>query len=471
MSIPEYPFFVGNKREITSEKLEVINPYDKNAIGYVYLASLNHIKSALETALLVQPVISRIKFPKRAIILEKIHNTILEKSREFEELIVKESGKSIASAKSEVQNSLIFIRRSINYYSEQEKRALLSSGARGIDYFTISKREGMGVIFATNSYRYPLFSIVKKITLAILSSSPIIIFPSLETPLVSLQIGLALETFDLPNGWVSILCIPRSLFKEAISDFLYSSLWIEDEEISDLRREITIDRNIILEQSENSCTIIENADNVDELTSESIQSSFSFAGQAKNSIKYIYVNENIYHSVATSLVKISGKLKSGDPASAKSDIGPVINARSVESFNAFLAWAKKSNLRIIHGGGVDENMIEPTIVTNPQETFPSHGEIGNFPVLMIGSYNNFESTLSKILRQKNWPLLSIFSVDLNNSFLLSRFGFQNEIFINKIPDEFSENNSNFYIEDKLFEITRRRTITVYSREGMDSKNA
>jgi len=108
------PIIAG--KEQSGEEVPSVNPADTaDVVGTCMLASEEHVDAALDSAVVGQVAWDRVGAPARAAILNKVADLMEANSAELLELCVREAGKTIPDAISELREAVDFIR----YYAAQ----------------------------------------------------------------------------------------------------------------------------------------------------------------------------------------------------------------------------------------------------------------------------------------------------------------------------------------------------------------
>jgi acyl-CoA reductase-like NAD-dependent aldehyde dehydrogenase len=92
---------------------------------------------------------------------------------------------------------------------------------------------------------------------------------------------------------------------------------------------------------------------------------FSFAGQSCISVQRVYVEADAYDGLLERfLPKVDG-LRVGDPGDEETDVGPVIDEGARDRILDWIEEAREAGADILTGGGLDGELIQPTVIANP----------------------------------------------------------------------------------------------------------
>ncbi|MCP4999511.1 MAG: aldehyde dehydrogenase family protein, partial [Hyphomicrobiales bacterium] len=185
------PIVSGEKQ--SGEELPSLNPADTaDVVGTCMLASEEHVDAALGAAVKGQLAWDRVPADDRAIILNKVADLFEENSTELLELCVREAGKIIPDALSELREAVDFLR----YYAAQSQRCFGAPeempGPTG-ERNTYGMR-GRGVFVCISPWNFPLAIFTGQIAAALAAGNAVLAKPAEQTPLVAYRaVQLMLE--------------------------------------------------------------------------------------------------------------------------------------------------------------------------------------------------------------------------------------------------------------------------------------
>jgi acyl-CoA reductase-like NAD-dependent aldehyde dehydrogenase len=188
--------------------------------------------------------------------------------------------------------------------------------------------------------------------------------PASQTPLSALLLAELEEEAGLPPGWLNVLVGPAS----EIGDVLVTDERVKlitftgSSEVGWKLKERAPRKRVNLELG-NATPLIVTADaDLDAAATKVSQNAFSFAGQSCISIQRVYVERDAYEPFVDRLVPLVEALKVGDPAEEDTDVGPVIDEGARERI---LDWINATSGQVLTGGGLDGELIRPTVIANP----------------------------------------------------------------------------------------------------------
>lgn len=150
----------------------------------------------------------------RAQILYYIAENLSEREDEFARCIVQQTGRSYASAISEVEAA---ISRLFSYaaWTDKFEGAVHRPPLRGA---VLAMPEAIGVIGLACPDEYPLLGFISLIAPTIAMGNTVVVVPSQSSPLSATDCYQVLETSDLPSGVVNIVTGDRDMLSQVLAD-------------------------------------------------------------------------------------------------------------------------------------------------------------------------------------------------------------------------------------------------------------
>ena len=165
--------------------VDLNSPWDLKIVGHIECIEKKHVDEILNIASKAfhnkaKPLnkIERIK------ILKKCKSKLEKNSQKFSKIIALEGGKPLKDAKIEVEraiNGVDLCVEALNKCSGSEIPMNISNSS--LNKIAFTKKFPIGPVFAVSAFNHPLNLIVHQVGPAIAAGCPVIIKPSLDTPL------------------------------------------------------------------------------------------------------------------------------------------------------------------------------------------------------------------------------------------------------------------------------------------------
>ena len=186
----------------TEQVLEVKNPANGLVVDKVFLVGKEETKQAIEAAKNAFPLWSGLTGEQRGAYLHKVVELLEEKKEHFAQTITKEMGKSIHNARYEVGNTIAFFK----WYAEEARRVygdIVPASAPNKRISVI--KQPIGVVGAITPWNFPLSMAARKLGPALAVGCTVILRPSREAPLSSLELFKVFDEAGLPEGVVNLV--------------------------------------------------------------------------------------------------------------------------------------------------------------------------------------------------------------------------------------------------------------------------
>jgi acyl-CoA reductase-like NAD-dependent aldehyde dehydrogenase len=359
----ERPLFVGGEWIETGDWQDVRSPYSGEVVGRVAKAGAAETRRAIDAA--EQAMREPLPAHKRAEILVRVAGALGRRHEEAARLISEEAGKPMKAARVEASRAM-----STYTFAAVEARKLtgelvpMDAAQAGEGKLAFTLRRPIGIVGAISPFNFPLNLVAHKLAPALAAGCAVVLKPAGQTPLSALFLAELEEEAGLPPGWLNVLVGRAS----EIGDVL-----VEDERVKLITftgsgpvgwqlKERAPKKRVNLELGNATPVIVASDADVPATAAKLAANAFAFAGQSCISVQRIYVDRSNYDAFVKEFVPLVEALKVGDPGEDDTDVGPVIDEDARERI---LDWIKESHGEVLTGGGLDGDLIRPTVIANP----------------------------------------------------------------------------------------------------------
>lgn len=390
-----YHIFSAGEFVSSNQKLDVINPYDKKPVATTYLADGAILEKSIQKALAVKPELVQLSSLKKFEILTQISDGLKQKRQLLAEILSLESGKPLKYALAEIDRSI----QTFLIAAEESKRIpkeYLSldwtpngEGKKGIvHYFPI------GLVAGIAPFNFPMNLAVHKIAPAIACGCPIILKPASSTPLSCLELAKIIAQTSLPKGAVSILPMNRQTGNLLVTDERFKLLsFTGSPAVGWQMKEQSGKKKVVLELGGNAGTILTATTNLTDALPKCIMGAFSYSGQICIHAQRFIVHRSLYETFIEKLKEATQTLKYGNPVNMETDISDMIDEENAIRVEAWIQEALKQGAQLICGGKRKGTYVEPTILTNCNNTMKVYSEEVFGPVVCINFYDTIEEAI------------------------------------------------------------------------------
>lgn len=429
------PAIIGSKRYATDHYKEIKNLYSGEVIARVSEVSKELFERAVEEASSSERLMAGLPSYRKAEILQKVSEMLLQRKDEFAKTITLENGKPIVESRTEVERAVLtfriaseeaaringeFIRLDRNQFSEKR--------------WGIVNRFPIGTVLGITPFNFPLNLVAHKIAPAIATGNPVIIKPSSKTPLTAIRLGELLIEAGIPEGCLSILPCPSKIVEEFITDRRIKVLSFTGSASVGWRlKKLAFNKKVLLELGGNAGVLIDRDCKLEYAIKRTITGAFSYAGQICISVQRIYVHRYVYDRFIEGFLKGVASLKMGDPLDESVQIGPMIDVENAMRIEEWVSEALKNGASLLLGGRRKGNFYEPSVLTNVRPDMRISCEEAFGPVVIITEVKTFEEGI-KVINDSIYGLQAgVFTDNIQKAF----YAFENlevgGVIINDIP--------------------------------------
>ena len=410
--------FINNEfiESKSTDTADVINPATEEIIDTISFATESEVNDAVEKSKHAQLEWEKVPEPTRADHV-KLLIPLLEQNKDtLAELYVKEQGKTLASAKGEIDKAIQFIDYMTSLSMSNKGEVIQNS--RENETILLTKKP-VGVTAGIVPWNAPIMVLMRKVIPAIVTGCSVVIKPSEATSLITLKLAELIRESTIPAGLVQILpgkgdTVGTQLAQHpdiqliSLTGSMRAGKSVYAESASTVKK-------VNLELGGNAPALVTSNANLDKAVDYIVTARVNNAGQVCTCPERIFVHEAIHDTFINKLKGKMEQLKVGDPFNKDTDYGAIINQQQLDSIDDKVQDAVKNGADLITGGHKVDGagyFYEPTILDkiNPQDSAFKEEIFG--PVIPIVTYNEFEDAIEQA-NDTNAGLSSfIFSEDL-----------------------------------------------------------
>ena len=359
----------GDRTKAASgQTYEVRNPATGDVVDEVPAGGAEDVERAAQAAAKAFTTWSRLPANKRADILHKAAQHMLQKVEQIAPILTKEQGKTLLESRIEAQrfgeNIAWFADLADKIHGEQVRLPDLTT-------YGLVVRKPIGVCGAIVPWNFPLTLAANKVAPAIAAGNTVVLKPASTTPLATLACVEALIEGGLPEGVVNVV------LGQATGDAIVAHPLIRKIALTGstptgrkvMARAAEQLKKVTLELGgSDPCIVLDDADIEGAARAISVGRFFN-CGQACLAVKRLYVQEGVYVALLERLVARASKLKPGNGLDKDSRMGPMHTESQRAEVEAQVKDAVDRGAKVAYGGGRPKGsdyekgwFIEPTIL-------------------------------------------------------------------------------------------------------------
>ncbi len=381
--------------------LEVRAPYDNSLIATADTADSAGVEKALVTAhALFRDRTAWLPAARRIEILLNTAQLMNEQKEELALEAAREGGKPLPDSRVEIERAIDGVNNCIECIRTDAGRKIpMGINAASAQRLAMTHNEPIGVVVAISAFNHPLNLIVHQVGPAVASGCPVIIKPAEDTPLSCFRFVEILRQAGLPDEWCQALVVDElDVATRLVTDprvgffsFIGSAAvgWM-------LRSKLAPGTRCALEHGGAAPVIVSADADLDAALPLLAKGGFYHAGQVCVSVQRIYCHTSIARELADKLAGLAKALKTGDPLSAETEVGPLIRPREVTRVHEWVCEALAAGAEKLCGGEVlSESCYAPTVLFDPPEDARvSRQEIFG-PVVCVYSYDDVSEAIER----------------------------------------------------------------------------
>ncbi len=316
---------------------DVTNPADRRVkIGTKQQADQATIERALANATAAQPAWDALPAASRANILEHAADLLEQRRAQFVALCVREAGKTLAAAVSEVREAADMCR----YYAGVARKLMgkpdaLTGPTGESNQLSL---HGRGVFVCISPWNFPLAIFTGQVAAALAAGNAVIAKPADQTVLIGHAAVKLLHEAGVPEAVLQFLPGKGSMIgnmlltKPEVAGVCMTgsteTAWTINRTLAARNAQIAA---LIAETGGQNALIADSSALPEQLVKDAIASAFDSAGQRCSAARVLFVQDDIADKVIAMLAGAMDELKVGDPALLSTDVGPVIDEPSRKS--------------------------------------------------------------------------------------------------------------------------------------------
>ncbi len=379
---------------------DVINPATEKPLARLPHASTGDLDHALEAATKGFAIWRATSAYDRAKIMRKAADLMRERNDAIAKILVLEQGKVFPEARMEVMTSADII----DWYAEEGRRAYgrIVPGRGGKGLRQIVLQEPVGIVAAFTPWNFPTLTPARKIGGALAAGCSLILKASEETPGACVEMVRCFADAGLPPGVLNLVFgVPAEISehliaKDAVRKISFTGSIPVGKHLAQLAAK-TMKRATMELGGHSPVVVFADAD--PEKSAETIAAfKYRNAGQVCISPTRFYVQEPIYNRFVARFTEYAKTLKVGDGLEKGNTMGPMANARRIDTMEAFVNDAKNRGGKIAAGGSRRGNQgyyFEPTVITDVPDDSKVMTEEPFGPLAPVVPFKTFDEVVER----------------------------------------------------------------------------
>lgn len=335
----------------TRDGLTVRAPFTGETVGTLPASTPADVAHAFERARGAQAGWAARPFHKRARVLIRYHDLVIERADEGLDLIQLESGKTRLHALEELADVPLVAR----YYAYHGQAALEREARPGfLPLLTRAEVNHLpvGVVGVIAPWNYPLTMAISDALPALLAGNAVVVKPAEQTPLTALWAADLLYEAGLPRDLLHLVpgdgpTLGPTLIEHA--DFVHFTGSTEVGRIVAKRAAERLVGCSLELGGKNPMLVLDDAD-LGRTVEGALRACFSSAGQLCVSVERMYVRREIFDRFLARFVEATEKLRVGPGYGWDVDVGSLVSEEQLGKVKAHVEDARAKGATVVAGG-------------------------------------------------------------------------------------------------------------------------
>ncbi|MDD2918083.1 trifunctional transcriptional regulator/proline dehydrogenase/L-glutamate gamma-semialdehyde dehydrogenase [Rhodoferax sp.] len=301
--------------------LPVLNPADmRDLVGWVRPATATEVELAANRAASAAQIWQVTPPQERAACLRRAADLLEQRTQAILGLIVREAGKSLPNAVSEVREAVDFLR----YYAAQVDAT-----------FDNQTHRALGVVLCISPWNFPLAIFAGQVAAALASGNCVLAKPAEQTPLVAdvmvrllHEAGVPMDAVQLVPGTGEVVGAALVAHPQVAGVMFTGSTEVARLIAQTLSKRLSRQGRsipLIAETGGQNAMVVDSSALAEQVVGDVLSSAFDSAGQRCSALRLLCVQEDVAERVLDMIKQAMREWVMGNPDRMHTDIGPVID--------------------------------------------------------------------------------------------------------------------------------------------------
>jgi len=378
----------------------VTDKYDGAELARVPHATEGQMEEAIAAAHASRDTLRRMSAGERSAKLEALAALITQNEEELARLIVREAGKPIGYARTEIARSITTVRTAAAEALRFGGEMVPMDFGAGAGRTAFTKRFPIGVVAAITPFNFPLNLVLHKVAPAMAAGCPVVLKPAPQAPLSALALGGFMERIGWPKGAFSVMLCGIPVAEKLVRDERVAMLsFTGSDKVGWHLKSICGKKKVALELGGNAAVIVDEGTDLAATAKTVAAGANLYAGQTCISTQRIYAVKSVFAQFRDMLVKEYAALMAGDPSDASVTVGPIIDKGHFERISGWVDEAVKGGATLLAGGkAVDAscNIYAATLLTGTKNTMKVNCAEVFGPVAVLEEVADFGEAIAQV---------------------------------------------------------------------------
>jgi len=388
--------FIDGRWETPGEELDVTDLADGGTFATVSKATPDEAEAALAAAERAQERIGDATVVERAGWMEEIADGLEARTDELAEIIVREAGKPVSSARGEVGSAAERFRRAAEEIRNRSGEFREGSTAGHEGWRAVVTHEPVGTVLSITPYNYPLSTVALHVAPALAAGNAVIHTPASRTPVSGAVLAEVIGTSGVPSGAYNYLPGESSEIGDVLAgDDRVDAIAMTGS--SGAGEHVARQSGMValhMELGGNAPALVFPDADLDSAAADCAKGSFKYAGQRCSAVSRVLAHETIHDDLVARIEATMDEWATGDLFEEDTAVGPLIDAEQAEYVEELIEDAVERGAELVRGGERDGRTIQPALLADvPHDARVLHEEQFG-PIAAVAKVTDEEEALA-----------------------------------------------------------------------------
>jgi len=407
---------VGNVVSSTGQRAQIVAPFTGERLADIPLSDPGDVARAFQLARAAQRGWALTSPHRRAEVLLRFHDLVLDRQDELLDVIQWETGKARKHAFEEIADVAItsryYARRGPGFLRPKRRAGALPALTR-----THELHHPKGVVGVISPWNYPLTLAVSDALAALMAGNGIVHKPDAQTPLTALAAVRLLHEAGLPDGLWQTVYGPGPVIGGAITDHVdyvcFTGSTATGRAVAARAAQRLVGCSLEL-GGKNPMLVFEDAD-LERAAECAVRACFSNTGQLCISIERMYLHDRIKDEFLDAFLGRVRAMRLSAGFDYDADMGSLVSAQQLATVTEHVEDAVAKGATVLAGGkgrpDLGPYFFEPTVLTavTPEMTLYDRETFG--PVVSVYAFDNEAQAVALANATPYGLNASVFSAD------------------------------------------------------------
>ncbi len=399
------------------EEIEVRSPWDGALLGSIVGSTPAQVDDAVAAASAAFEGWRKTSVVDRVELCRGAFQLCLERNEEIAQMISREVGKTIRESREEMEEfTADHFRRASEDVLRHAGKVLPSTQERSGAKRIVIVQEPVGVVAAVSPWNFPVDIAGIPIVYGLAVGCTVVWKPSEYAPLCANLFAELLHDAGFPPGTINVVhgrgdAGAALVSHPGVGSVVFTGSVETGEKVA---RDAGL-KNRVLELGGNGPQIVLADADVEKAADAAIVGCFYLAGQCCTAAERILVHESVKDEFVAALLERTKALSVGDPLDEGIDMGPLCTPAVLARTQEHISDAVDQGATVIHGGGHEGQLHEPTIIDGVTSEMRIAQEETFGPVAPIMTFRTLDEAIAIANETEYGLTASVFTRSLHDA--------------------------------------------------------